>query len=486
MTPDSAPQFIGRAARRRSITTVLVLVDFAALLLATLLATVLRFNSLFTRVVFESGLGDVEYHLVGLVAVTIWMLSFYREGLYDLERLDWGSGQLSRVAGGVGLGAVGLVIASFALKMPGLSRAWFLLSVGLAILLVSLGRLLVIAWLRGRRRNRHLLRRTLVVGNNSEALTIIKQLMANSSNGLWPVGILAATWRESVLGGEDWPVPVLGSAREVRQVVEEHEIDTVVVVSSAFPHVVTSRIIAELRGVDVSINISSGLFEILTTRVLVREVAGVPLVVVRGVPLTPAALRTKRVFDIVLASLVILVGLPLWLVLMLAIWLDSPGPMFYRQRRVGQHGHEFDMLKFRSMAVDADERLKDLAAHNEATGPLFKMKNDPRVTLVGKWMRKFSVDEFPQLLNVLKGDMSLVGPRPPLPREVEAWTDEAWRRMEVPPGMTGLWQISGRSALSFEEMIRLDLYYMENWSVGFDLSLLIRTIPAVLIGKGAW
>jgi len=171
---------------------------------------------------------------------------------------------------------------------------------------------------------------------------------------------------------------------------------------------------------------------------------------------------------------------------MLAIVIDSRGPVFYRQTRVGKDGAEFGMFKFRSMYRDADQRLKELEAQNEASGPLFKMKNDPRVTRVGKWMRKFSIDEFPQLLNVLRGEMSLVGPRPPLPRETVQYTDRHWRRMVVPPGMTGLWQVSGRSSLTFDEMIRLDLYYIENWSVGFDLSLLMRTIPAVLFARGAY
>jgi len=144
------------------------------------------------------------------------------------------------------------------------------------------------------------------------------------------------------------------------------------------------------------------------------------------------------------------------------------------------------MFKFRSMCVDADKRLRELHDRNEASGPLFKIKEDPRITRVGRWMRKYSIDEFPQLLNVLRGEMSLVGPRPPLPVETEQYDDEQWRRLEVPPGMTGLWQVSGRSALSFEEMVRLDLFYIENWSVGFDLSLLMRTIPAVIFSRGAY
>jgi lipopolysaccharide/colanic/teichoic acid biosynthesis glycosyltransferase len=144
------------------------------------------------------------------------------------------------------------------------------------------------------------------------------------------------------------------------------------------------------------------------------------------------------------------------------------------------------MYKFRSMYADADARLAELLERNEATGPIFKMRDDPRVTPIGRWMRKLSLDEFPQLINVMKGEMSLVGPRPPLPRETEEYTAYSWRRLEVVPGMTGLWQVSGRSTLTFDEMVRLDLFYIENWSVGLDVTLLFRTIPAVILSRGAY
>jgi len=171
---------------------------------------------------------------------------------------------------------------------------------------------------------------------------------------------------------------------------------------------------------------------------------------------------------------------------MLLIKLTSSGPVFYGQTRVGRAGEHFQMLKFRSMYSDADARLSELSSANEASGPLFKMKDDPRVTAIGRWLRKFSIDEFPQLINVLKGEMSLVGPRPPLPNEVERYTSRDWRRLEVVPGMTGLWQVSGRSSLTFDEMVALDLFYIENWSVALDITLMYRTIPAVLFARGAY
>jgi exopolysaccharide biosynthesis polyprenyl glycosylphosphotransferase len=220
--------------------------------------------------------------------------------------------------------------------------------------------------------------------------------------------------------------------------------------------------------------------------VWIREVAGMPLISLKGVSFTPWNMALKRSFDIAVASFVTLLGLPAWLTLAGLVKVTSPGPVFYRQERVGKGGETFKMYKFRTMVVDADKRMAELREQNEADGPIFKIKHDPRVTSVGRWMRKFSLDEFPQLLNVLKGEMSLVGPRPPLPSEADAYTERHWRRLEVLPGMTGLWQVSGRSDLTFEEMIRLDLYYIQNWSVRFDVTMLLRTVPAVLVSKGAY
>jgi exopolysaccharide biosynthesis polyprenyl glycosylphosphotransferase len=352
---------------------------------------------------------------------------------------------------------------------------------------VVMGRLLVRAVIRARRRRGHLLRRTLIVGANEEAGALLHVLLRAPETGLAPVGYLRSAASDPGPGNEQFDgLPCLGKGRDITDIVKREQIDTVVIASTAFNHEVTSRLIAELRGLDVSIHLSSGLFEILTSRVLVREVAGVPLVTVRPIPLSRGNLAMKRAFDVVASATILLAGMPLWALIALAIVLESKGPVFYKQARVGHEGQPFGMYKFRSMVDDADARLAQLLEENEASGPLFKMKNDPRVTRVGRWMRKYSIDEFPQLLNVVRGEMSLVGPRPPLIQETEQYTDYHWRRMEVPPGLTGLWQVSGRSKLTFDEMVRLDLYYIENWSMTFDIALLLRTIPAVIFAPGAY
>lgn len=467
---------------------VLVSTDAVMLLAATLLATWIRFDRLDAVAAFEGATFEQPaYAEISLFMVVLWLVFLWQAHLYDPSRLFWGAGEFSRVVRGLSFGLVGLIVLTYAVKMPGLSRGWTLLAWGLAVTFVCAGRVAVRVGLRALRRCGYLQRPTLVVGSNAEASSLIHVLESDRGNGIRVAGCLASSQAERLsLDYCSEHVPVLGSARELVDVVRGQRIDTVVIVSTAFDHEIIARMMNELRGFELDVHISSGLFEVLTSRVFVRELSGVPLITVKGVSLSRANLATKRAFDLAVAGAIVLLGLPIWLLLALAIKVDSRGPVFYRQARVGRGGAVFGMYKFRSMCDDADARLTQLVENNEADGPLFKMKNDPRVTRVGKWMRKFSIDEFPQLINVFLGAMSLVGPRPPLIHEAEQYTNRDWRRMEVLPGMTGLWQVSGRSALSFDEMVRLDLYYIENWSVGFDVALLARTVPTVLFARGAY
>lgn len=484
---QSAMRFVPTAARKRIVVATLILVDLCMLVASSLGATYIRFHTLSAIVAFQNVTVRVPYYDVAFIAVVISLISLWQHGLYELERLFWGNGEFSRVATSVGLGAVGFILITYALNMPGLSRAWTIITFALSVVFVASGRVIVRYVLRAARRRGRFLRRTLVVGSNTEAAQIIHLLKGAPETGLVPVGFLASPGADhSELDQYSKDVPFVGETAGLAATVRELQIDTVLIASSAFGHKVVSRMIGELRGADVTTHVSSGLFEILTRRVYVRELAGVPLITVRGISLSPSSLIAKRVFDLLVAGLCVIIGIPAWLAVALAIKLESPGPVFYKQERVGRDGELFAMFKFRSMCDGAEARLDEIMADNEATGPLFKMKKDPRVTRVGSWMRKFSIDEFPQLLNVLRGEMSLVGPRPPLPGETVQYSLEHWRRMEVPPGMTGLWQVSGRSSLTFEEMVRLDLYYIENWSVGFDIALIMRTVPAVLFAKGAY
>jgi len=423
-----------------------------------------------------------QYWEIALGTALLWFLVLAVEGLHDVERLTWRMGELSRVARALAMGVVLVVIATFALRTPGLSRAWLIATFVTAVVGVWLGRLVIRTVLASLRRHGKMRHPVLIAGTNAEAKRIVDVLQKAPETGLVPVGCIASN-------GDDVThpnVPCVGDAEDLCEVVQRTGADTVIIASSAFDHDVIARMVADLRHDPVGVHVSSGLFEVLTSRVFVREIAGVPLITVQGVALTRSSFLIKRAFDIVVSLAIIIVGLPLWLVVMGAIKLTSPGPVFYVQDRIGRRGATFGMCKFRTMVDGAHAMRTDVEHANEADGPIFKMRDDPRVTRVGRWLRKFSIDEFPQLINVLKGEMSLVGPRPPLPSEVELYSDYHWRRMEVLPGMTGLWQVSGRSDLSFDEMVRLDLFYIENWSVGFDIALLARTLPAVLFARGAY
>jgi len=466
----------------------LVTVDALAVLSAALLATWIYFGSFTAPIAFESSGLKIAFWELAVVVVPLFVAVIALTGLYDLDQVSWGLSETGRIARALSMGVVVLILATYLAKLPEtLSRGWTLLTWVLCIVMVLAARAvlsLVVALLHRRGR---FIRSTIIVGSNAESADIIRILRQNPEAGLVPMACLASSQAERL--GLDFcsgDIPVLGTAREVARIVSEIGADCVIIASTAFDHDVLGRIIAELRSVDTDVHISSGLFEVLTSRVVVNEVAGVPLITVKGISLSKGNLLVKRTFDLVVAGTIVVLGLPVWMLIALLIKLTSPGPVLYGQPRAGRDGSTFRMLKFRSMYVDADRRLAELSRANEASGPLFKMKDDPRVTSVGKWLRKFSLDEFPQLINVLRGQMSLVGPRPPLPHEVESYSVKDWRRLEVVPGMTGLWQVSGRSSLTFDEMVALDLFYIENWSVALDISLMLRTIPAVLFARGAY
>ena len=227
-------------------------------------------------------------------------------------------------------------------------------------------------------------------------------------------------------------------------------------------------------------------FQLTKSQLQVEELNGIPLLSTRNISIQGWNLLLKRLSDLVLASVFGLLGLPVMALITLAIRLDSPGPIIYSQTRVGRNGKCFQCHKFRSMVDGAHDLRHTVAGLNEASGPLFKVRGDPRQTRVGRFLRRYSLDELPQLYNVLCGEMSLIGPRPNLPAEVEQYQEWHKKRLAASPGMTGLWQVSGRSELTFDEMVLLDIYYVENWSLATDLGILLRSLPAVLRGRGAY
>lgn len=363
------------------------------------------------------------------------------------------------------------------------SRGLFLMAWALAVALLTADRLLGRMLLAVLRQHGIGVERVLVIGGGRMAQTVMHILTTEPGLSWRLVGFLHTD------GVRDaGRFKCLGTVHDLDATLELHRIDQVVVALPREEHGLVTTITERCaqHGVDYKMVPDMLEMSLAVSPVDVSQLRGIPLIGPRFNVIGGGNLLIKRALDITVALAALAVFAIPWLVICLAIKLDSPGPVFFVQTRVGKNHKRFPARKFRSMYVDAEQRLQDLKAHNEASGPLFKMRNDPRVTRVGKWLRRTSLDELPQLLNVLSGDMSLVGPRPPLPSEVEEYEDWHMKRLSVAPGMTGLWQVSGRSELPFDEMVLLDIYYIENWTLGLDLQILLRTIPAVLSGRGAF
>ncbi len=281
-------------------------------------------------------------------------------------------------------------------------------------------------------------------------------------------------------------LPRLGRVDDLRPVLEEHPADELIVTDSDYSERQLLQIVDHAHRSAVKVRIAPKTTELLVQRAEYVPGQGLPLFELRPPVFAGTDWAVKRMFDLLVSCFVIVVGLPLWLAIAAAIKLTSPGPVFYRDPRIGLGEQTFGMIKFRTMVAGAADRQAELERENEAEGALFKIKDDPRVTPVGRLLRRFSIDELPNLLNVLRGQMSLVGPRPLPLRDHALLEDWHRRRSNVLPGMTGLWQISGRSDLSFDDLVRLDFYYLENWSIWLDISILAKTLPAVLAGRGAY
>ncbi len=332
--------------------------------------------------------------------------------------------------------------------------------------------------------------RVLIVGVGRAGQRIMQHIYGNPQLGYRVVGFLGdppddANWGIATERRVERP-PYLGDPGAIEEAIRQHQISEVIIALPPAEHRNIFRMIQQCRQMDVSFTFLPDLFEMALNRVTIHEVAGLPLIELRESRIRGWNYVVKRAMDILVAIGVIVLMSPILLLIGLAIKLDSRGPVFIRQVRVGRDGNQFICFKFRSMVENAEQLKEELMKQAGNNGPLFKMKDDPRITRVGRILRKTSLDEMPQFINVVLGEMSVVGPRPQIPAEVELYDDWHHRRLEVTPGLTGLWQVSGRSDLSFDEMVKLDLYYAENWSPWLDIKLMLRTIPAVMFGRGAY
>ena len=327
-------------------------------------------------------------------------------------------------------------------------------------------------------------RRAIIVGAGEIGRTVMRTVVARPGLGYQVVGFVDDNPEKGL--GNLGRFEGLGPVNNLPRLIEEENIDEVIITLPWMYHRKIMGIVRACERRNITAHIVPDLFQMSLSRVDVDDLGGVPLVGVREVGFGHKVRAIKRVMDVAGAALGMTLGAPMLGLIALAIKLDSEGPILFRQTRVGANGREFKIVKFRSMYEGAEEKLEELRDQSEVDGPIFKLRDDPRVTLVGRILRRTSLDELPQLWNVLQGDMSLVGPRPPIPAEVEEYLEWHKKRLEVRPGMTGLWQVSGRSLLSFDEQCLLDIYYIENWSLWLDFQILLRTVPEVIFGNGAY
>lgn len=388
--------------------------------------------------------------------------------------------EFRRIVFAVSAGIGGISVLSF-WSQSSLSRLWVGLSWVLALLACLAARRAWHAWLGRQRMRGHFQFPTVIVGTNDEARRLAETL-GRPALGFRPIGMVTT----SVGSGANLGMPVLGRLEELRDVLRETGAECVFVAASAVTQGELAPIVKAVRLEDVEVRITATLPEVLASRLTVQPLGGITALSLRPARLSGGQVVLKFAFDIVVSAGLLLLMAPFMAGIAVAVKVSSSGPVLYRQRRVGLRGRPFTMLKFRTMQQGADREVERLRAERGVEDVTFKLRDDPRVTRAGRWLRAFSLDELPQLLNVLRGDMSLVGPRPPLPEEVAKYEDWHFDRLEAPPGITGLWQISGRSDLPFDDSVRLDLFYLENWSLAYDAYILAKTVPIVLTRRGAY
>ena len=428
---------------------------------------------------------SIQYSLILAVMVPIWLVVFTFMGLYDKRNLLTGTQEYSHVFNAVTLGVFFFIALGFFSGTNIFARGWLVLTWLLAILLVGSGRFLLRRAFVKLREYGFYISQAIIIGANQEGFLLAEQLANTKYSGLHIAGFV------------DQPVdktsdiykhiPLVGKLDEMDEIIKRYNVTEVILTSSAL----TREQILHLYnkyGLSKSIHLrmSSGLYEIITTGLRVHEFACVPLVEVNKVRLTGIDQAAKSILDYTLTLLGLILVFPIILIISIAIKIDSKGPIFYRRRVIGENNCQFDAFKFRTMYVNGDEILESLPELKAELAKNHKLKNDPRITRVGKWLRKTSLDEIPQIFNVLLNQMSLVGPRMISPQEIMKFKQWGMNLLTVKPGMTGLWQVSGRSDVSYEERVRMDMYYIRNWTIWLDLQLLFRTLPAVLSRRGAY
>lgn len=461
------------------------LTDLLLILLAFLLAYLVRYRLQWFLEVEPQYLVPFRVYIPSMLALAgALLLILWMEGAYRSERGRAFFDELVIVLRSA-FTAIALMIFVIFLATPGYySRLIFGYAGVITLFLLSASRALERGVIVRRYRRGQGVRRALIVSAGEVGRSVMRAVVARPELGYQIVGFVDDD--PAVAHGEIGRFRGLGVTADLPAILAQGGVDEVIVTLPWSAYRKIMQIIRQCDQASVSVRVVPDLFQMTLNRVVVENLDGIPLVGISAPALRDWQRVLKRVTDVVVSAVALVLLAPVFGAIALAIKLDSPGPVIFAQKRVGRGRQEFTCFKFRSMCIDAEARLASLRQRNEASGPLFKMRNDPRRTRVGQFLRRFSLDELPQLWNVLKGEMSLIGPRPPIPSEVAEYEPWHQRRLEVAPGITGLWQVSGRSDLTFDEMVLLDVYYIENWSPMLDLRIALKTIPTALFGAGAY
>lgn len=465
----------------------LAIVDAAVVIWATAGALIVRFGSLQSETLISQP--GQPYVYISLVLAGLWWTMLSLSGSRDTRVLGHGSDEFKRVIN-ASLGLFGLVaIVSYALQFD-TARGYVGVALPAGLIALLLGRLVLRSLLHIERRGGGSSLKVMIIGGPTSSEHLARSLMRQPLAGYLPIGTYMPGAPEGTTVSAELNLPTIGYAKEPNKIVDAVRslAPDAVALSSGVqlpPHAIRTLGWA-LSDLNIRLIMAPALTDVAGPRIHTQPVAGLPLIHVSTPNLEKGQRVLKRALDVVGSGSLLVVLAPVFLVIALLVRFDSGGPILFRQERVGTGGTPFFMYKFRSMIVDAEKQLATIQRLNQGNEVLFKLKEDPRVTKVGKQLRRYSLDELPQLFNVLGGSMSLVGPRPPLATEVEKYESHVHRRLLVRPGMTGLWQVSGRSLLSWEDTVRLDLYYVENWSLSGDLAILLRTFRAVFHRDGAF
>ncbi|GAC1410586.1 MAG: sugar transferase [Actinomycetota bacterium] len=461
--------------------------DLLTYAISSLIAITIRFGSKDSFMIvrlFGQHRYKLPYTWAFAIMLPVWLGVLFFNRCYSWRHVSYPPFELRRVMSSLAVGTAMFGLASFAFR-ANISRPLIIVIFATTFLTVPLGRLLARNTYKRWRRNAGARAKTLIVGANRDGRIVADIMLANATFDFIPVGFVDDD-PEPVPADFEHDIPVVGTTKEILTLVDSMGISAVFITDATLGSEKTGEILRALRPRGVEVWISANLPEILAWRLAIEPLTGFPMLSVSTGNMERFHRVMKRTLDLTGASIGLVLLSPLLIGLSIAIRADSKGGVFFRQKRAGLRGKPFRVFKFRTMVANAEQIREEGDVTSEVKGAVFKIKEDPRVTRVGKMLRRYSLDELPQLINVLIGQMSLVGPRPLPLAEQEELDDIAPERLEVRPGITGLWQVSGRSDAPFERLVRLDLFYVENWSIAYDLYVLYKTIPAVLRKSGAY